>query len=276
MTHILIVDDNPLDRELARGLIDAHNGWHGEYASNGVEALEHLEASTPLAIVTDLQMPELDGLALVRAVRRLYPSIPIILMTAHGSEEIALEALVEGASDYVPKHRLAADLPRVIESVLAIASGNRPHGEVTCWLQYKQIRYAVPCDSNLIPVLVDQLQQAAYDFGLVDSASRVRLAKCLAEALRNAMNHGCRSPGASTAAGVQVAAELSPSEAKFVVRDPGAGFNTAALVSPRQAPSQLTADTGRGLALIQLFMDEVRFNDLGNEITLIKRKLAVK
>lgn len=123
MNHLLIVDDNPLDRELARGLVERHIALQAQFANNGEEAVEHLEATTPLAVLTDLQMPEMDGLALVRTVRRRFPTIPIIIMTAYGSEDIALEALVAGAADYVPKHRLASDLPRILESVLVLFPG---------------------------------------------------------------------------------------------------------------------------------------------------------
>src|SRR5262249_1712877 len=114
MHHILVVDDNPIDRELARSVLEKRVGFHVEFAANGIEAVEHLEATTPLAIVTDLQMPEMDGLALVRAVHRRFPTIPVVLMTAHGSEQLAVEALVAGAADYVPKQRLAIDLLRVV------------------------------------------------------------------------------------------------------------------------------------------------------------------
>src|SRR5262245_11702726 len=112
MRHILLVDDSPVDRELACSILKKLPGLTVDFASNGVAEVEHLEARTPLAIVTDLQMPEMDGLELVRCVRQRFPTIPVILMTGYGSEDLALEALVAGAADYVPKHRLAADLVR--------------------------------------------------------------------------------------------------------------------------------------------------------------------
>ena len=58
----------------------------------------------------------------------------------------------------------------------------------------------------------------------------------------------------------------------MAIRDQGSGFDPTDVIDPRSDPSQLTADRGRGLAFIRLFMDDVLFNDVGNEITLIKRK----
>lgn len=272
MNHLLIVDDNPLDRELARQLVEKHTTIHAEFAGNGAEAVEHLEMATPWAVLTDLQMPEMDGLELVRIIKRKFPTIPVILMTAHGSEEIALDALVEGAADYVPKHRLASDLPRILESVLS-ASGQHGHEEITQRLLRKHLHYSIENDVNLIPPLVDQLQQAAMGLGLIDQADRVRMARCLAEAIRNAVVHGSADVTANAESQrIDVTAELTQAEARFVIRDSGKGFDPATVVDPRNDARHLTADSGRGLSLIRLFMDEVTFNESGNEITIVKQR----
>ena len=68
-----------------------------------------------------------------------------------------------------------------------------------------------------------------------------------------------------------VRAELSRTEAAYVVRDEGPGFNPHGLPDPRDA-ANLEKASGRGLFLIRTFMDEVRYNASGNEITLIKRR----
>jgi len=106
MNHLLVVDDSLVDCRLVGGLLERHTKYHVEYAYNGFEALELLEARLPLAVVTDLQMPEMDGMQLVETIRRQFPTVPVILMTAHGSEEIALEALMLGAADYIPKTKV--------------------------------------------------------------------------------------------------------------------------------------------------------------------------
>ena len=58
-------------------------------------ALVRMKQGLPDVVVTDLQMPEMDGLALIKMIRAHYPRVPVILMTAHGSEELAVEALEE-------------------------------------------------------------------------------------------------------------------------------------------------------------------------------------
>ena len=61
-------------------------------------------------ILTDLVMPDMEGLELVRRVRAEHPQIPVILVTAYGSEDVAMQALRAGAANYIPKKQLARDL----------------------------------------------------------------------------------------------------------------------------------------------------------------------
>jgi DNA-binding NtrC family response regulator len=100
------------------------------FAENGKEALEKLAHQAVDLIVTDLMMPEMDGLQLLRAVRRDYPQLPVILMTASGSEQMAVEALQEGAASYVPKRVLARRLGETVARVLDASRKERTHSEV--------------------------------------------------------------------------------------------------------------------------------------------------
>src|SRR5437870_2590358 len=117
MSKVLVVDDSAVDRRRAIKLL-ANDGLTVLSAANGVEALEVFKREIPDVVLTDMQMPEMDGLQLVQEIRARYPSVPVILMTAHGSEEIAVEALQKGAASYVPKRNLAKDLSETISSVL--------------------------------------------------------------------------------------------------------------------------------------------------------------
>ncbi len=82
---ILVVDDTSVSRLLIGGLITRETGRSVITAENGRRALEILERGEIAAVVTDLQMPELNGLQLVETIRDRFPSIPVILMTAYGS-----------------------------------------------------------------------------------------------------------------------------------------------------------------------------------------------
>src|SRR5207245_2164052 len=119
MTKILVVDDTPMDQRLVGRLLEKNSDLEAIFAGNGKEALALIAQENPDIVLTDLQMPEMDGLELVQQVRADFSAIPVILMTAYGSEEVALQALQQGAANYVPKKNLAKDLLDTVESVLA-------------------------------------------------------------------------------------------------------------------------------------------------------------
>ena len=296
MNYLLVVDDSPIDRQLVRSLLERRLTYQVEFASNGWEALEQIESQLPLAIITDLQMPEMDGLQLTDAVRRRFATVPVILMTAHGSEEIAAEALARGAADFVPKSKLATELCHAVESVLAVSTGSSGEQRLSHCLRFEQSRYELDNDVLLIPPLVEHLQRTARELNLVDDGDRIRLAKALVEALRNAIYHGNLelsseevaqariSPGCCETVlqrrqvapyclrHVTIESSISPEEGRFTIRDEGPGFDTQSLLNVAGDRLQLANSERRGLVLIKMFMDEVSFNARGNEITLVIRQ----
>lgn len=294
MQTVLVVDDVTLDRHLVGALIDEHAGWSAVFAEDGRDALEQIQRQVPDVVLTDLQMPEMNGLQLVEAIRRDYSYLPVILMTAHGSEEIAVAALKAGAASYVPKRDLARDLVPTTQKVLDMARTTRNQQQVLDCLIETEFRFLLSNDPHRVQQLINHLQDHLTMMNLVDKAGLIRVGTALHEALVNAMEHGNleltselrESENASDYRKlvderrqrppycdrrVLVIARFSRQEGIFVVRDDGNGFDPAKLADPRD-PANLQKCCGRGLFLIRTFMDEVRFNDRGNEITMIKRR----
>jgi two-component system response regulator PilR (NtrC family) len=109
MNAILVADDEPgIRTSLAEVLRDA--GYRVETAADGAAALAALETNDFSAIVTDLRMPGADGLSVLQRAREISPQTIVILMTAHASIETAVEALRQGAMDYVLKPVIFDDL----------------------------------------------------------------------------------------------------------------------------------------------------------------------
>ena len=101
--RVLIVDDEPSMREMLRIMLKTE-GCDAEIVPRGEDAISRLEAGERYSIVlTDLKMPGISGLDVLRAVKRHAPACQVILMTAFASAETALEALREGAYDYMIK-----------------------------------------------------------------------------------------------------------------------------------------------------------------------------
>ena len=120
MPTILVVDDSPVDRQLFEGLLSKVEGFTVIHAGDGKQALEKIREWQVDLVVTDLQMPELDGLELVKTMRVEFPGIPVILVTGVGSEEVATQALNAGAASYVPKSKTAELLVPTVQNLIAI------------------------------------------------------------------------------------------------------------------------------------------------------------
>ncbi len=113
MRRILVVDDELNMRLVLKAMLEKEN-YEVTTAFNGLKALDILENSDVAVIVTDLKMPGLDGMGLLEKVVRDYPSIPVIIITAHGTIDTAVDALKKGAFDYITKPFEQDDLKNVI------------------------------------------------------------------------------------------------------------------------------------------------------------------
>ena len=118
--RILIVDDDPaLLEALPQALWLRMEGLQIDTCDSGTAALEKIEQTDYDAIVTDIKMPGLDGLALLREIAKIRPSTPTLLITGHGERELTVEALRGGAYDFIQKpierDYLVAALTRAFE-----------------------------------------------------------------------------------------------------------------------------------------------------------------
>lgn len=121
---ILVVDDDADMRELAHDMLK-DRGHLVVTAGNGEEALKRLAEEDYAVVLTDLRMKGLQGLELLAQIKRDFPDINVILMTAFGSVETAVEAMKHGASDYLTKPVKKDELIRVVERVIREASLRR-------------------------------------------------------------------------------------------------------------------------------------------------------
>ena len=102
MTRVLVVDDEPGLRQ-SLGLLLSDAGFEVAAESDGRRALERATAERFDIILCDVRMPELDGLAFLRAYQSRGGGALVVMMSAYGGEQAALAAMKEGAYDYIPK-----------------------------------------------------------------------------------------------------------------------------------------------------------------------------
>jgi len=102
MKKILVVDDEPRILSLLNGLLKT-NGYEVTIAKDGLTAMEKLGQETFDVILTDIRMPEMDGMELYRSLRKQGIESPVVFLTAYGTVESAIEAMQGGAFDYISK-----------------------------------------------------------------------------------------------------------------------------------------------------------------------------
>ncbi len=291
MSTLLIVDDDAVDREMARRCVESIQDLETLEAENGEQALAMIAEHAPDVVLTDLRMPVLDGLALVRRASERFPLVSLILMTSRGSELIAAEALTAGAASYVPKAELGELLTETVERVLTIAAARRERQHVLRYLDSSESHFKLANDPKLIAPLVAYLQDDLERIGFGDDPVRSQIGTALLEALSNAMIHGNLEVSSDLRTGdstpyqqliderrqtepwsdrrVHCNAKQSPGGVSYVIRDEGPGFDTSKLPDPTRPETMLKAQ-GRGLFLIHAFMDEVEHNEVGNQIRMTK------
>ena len=103
--HILIVDDEELNLILLSDMLDETGNYKIDAAPNGKVAWNMVQENCYDLIITDIRMPEMDGIELLRLVKEFNPSIPIIVVTAFASIKTAVEALQNGAANFLKKQR---------------------------------------------------------------------------------------------------------------------------------------------------------------------------
>ncbi|MBI2479342.1 MAG: ATP-binding protein, partial [Planctomycetia bacterium] len=268
-------------------------GFNIVAVENGRMAIDRIADARPDVVLTDMQMPEMDGLGLVESMTVEYPTIPVIVMTAVGSEAIAVAALQRGAASCVPKQDLTKDLVSTVKNVLSVTRMRRETRTMLDSMRRLEAEYVLSNTLEGLDSLIGYLKEQLRFIRLLGEADILRVGTAVYEALVNAIEHGnleINSSERDKPSGVyrrmvedRAAASpfrtrhvylttiLTRTEATFMIRDQGPGFEPSTLPDPTD-PENVGKVNGRGMFLIRTFMDEVRFNETGNEVTMVKRR----
>jgi len=139
---ILIVDDEADIRALVAGILE-DEGFQPREAGSDVQALELIEMRRPNLVLLDiwLQGSQMDGLQILTAVKKRHPSLPVVMMSGHGTIETAVKALKDGAYDFIQKPFKADRLVLVVERAIEAARLKRENEE---------LRLRTDSDDNLV------------------------------------------------------------------------------------------------------------------------------
>lgn len=115
---ILVIDDEAIVRASCERVLSPE-GYSVVVVPGGADALECLSREHFDLVLSDLKMPDMDGLEVLRSIKERWPQTAVVLVTGYGSDPTALQAIQDGASEYLEKPFTPEDIVRVVKKVLA-------------------------------------------------------------------------------------------------------------------------------------------------------------
>lgn len=264
--RILVADDEELVRSLLVRYLE-HKGFQVVFTGDGKAALELFRREPFDLVLSDMRMPSLDGLKLLTAIKEINSRVPVVLISGYGDVETVVAALKAGAENFLAKPLKMESLGRVVEQALSISCLG--FGSQVLVPQVRQVTYLqAPSKPEYICEMVQQvaLSAVAVGYATFDLDNNLKLA--LVEGITNAMEHGNRWDAGKK---VSVKSEVTKDLLRLTIKDQGPGFDVHLLPDPTVS-DHLLAERGRGVFLMQAIMDEVTYNEQGNQLTLVKRR----
>lgn len=294
--NILVVDDQPEIRMFLKEVLETE-GFTVLMAGNGVEALERYNQHRPPFTLTDISMPGMTGLELLRQIKALNPEAVVMLMTGAGTESFAIEALRGGAVNYFTKPVDINELTTTIGRYVNLATGYDYEHVAVNFLKHERLELSLQNDLEQVNHAVQMIVNHCRAIFPLSEIFTLRFG--LYEMLVNAIEHGNlgitfeeksaaldnnglsellrlrAADPARAAKRVHILCEIGPEGLICTIRDEGEGFDHSAY-SAIEDPTMLfeqigTLLHGRGIVLTCLQFDKVTFNAKGNEVRIVKR-----
>lgn len=300
VSTILLVEDSPTQALQLKLQLESA-GHSVTSCDDGTPALELLASGTFELVITDLELPVLNGLQLIKRMKADFPQIPAVLITGQGSERLAAEALNVGATAYVPKTMVDDLLLGTVEDVVGVMRSDKRYSELIDCTTENRLVFELPNKPELLVTAIDLTTQLAAGMQLLNGLERYRVSQALQQAAANALFRGnleltreqfsiasicelqleslppqvadrmSRKPYAHRK--IHFDARLTRDYVRVVIKDEGPGFDVKTVESrclEHDGAAAFSGQAGRGLVIIHRFMDRVSFNAPGNEITMIK------
>jgi two-component system, NtrC family, response regulator HydG len=160
MANILVIDDNPTNRETYADVLSGE-GHTVLSAASGEEGLAKMTGAAVDAVLCDLKLPNLDGLATMELAHERHGQLPWILITGHGNEETAVAAIKQGAFNYLTKPVDLGRLKATIQSAVRLANANRENKALRRELGYDEALDRIVGNSNAIRHVKAMIKQVA-------------------------------------------------------------------------------------------------------------------
>jgi CheY-like chemotaxis protein len=290
MRKILIIDDEKPVRDVLNIALK-EEGYESYQASNGENGFELCKTSKPDIVLTDVMMPGIDGIEVTKRIKAQSDDIDVVVMSGFGTEELVVNALRAGASNYIKKPIIFDELFKILDDII-FKRENRKRFEIDKEIVQKEHKEIVL--GNDVSSVWGAVNQILFNAHAVADQSIIEgMSIGLYELLINAIEHGNlgitfeekseamqsnryrellekRRKGIEREKQyVHIRCDYSPDTLTVEIQDHGDGFDLTTLPDMKDTESILS-DHGRGILLATLFYDQVEYAEPGNCVKISK------
>jgi CheY-like chemotaxis protein len=296
---ILVVDDEQIIRNVLKRKLEQTTSFNVFTAADGVPALELFKNEKIDLVISDLLMTEMNGIELLRNLKRINPRVPVIIVTGYGTLDDAIEAIHLGAEDFIKKPFDINEVIETIEKTFRKKAEEADQREIIKFITDEDIQLSIPNAFDFLNTVINYIFSHLRARWHVGDEDLHDVKVCLYEALTNAFEHGnLEIPGEEKVRLLEISQQswrdfliermqepkyrdkkihvglrINEELMRVSIRDEGNGFDPSKR-SAEVDPEQLFRSSGRGLLLIQSLMDEMEFNEDGTQITVVKKRVA--
>lgn len=256
--------------------------------------VEELGKSHYDLVIARVRRADKNGLSHILEGKNIHPESMFILLADSATSEGAVMALRAGASDLLVEPFSVEDVANSAETAIAPLREEMRARKVFCLIVQESRQFLIPSDETAIGHVVDILVENLTRVGVCSMIESRLVAMGLTEAIANAMYHGnlnispqlklelstaqfqkevTKKKNSEECKGrkIRIRYDLTPTAVKYVISDDGEGFDHREALCAAITPADVESHAGRGLFLLRNIMDEVIYNEKGNEVTLVKR-----
>lgn len=288
---VLIVEDDFISNEYLKEIVLAQ-GYECRTADNGKEGFNIYKEFSPDIILSDIQMPIMNGLEMLEAIRKERSDTIVVMLTAFGSEEYAVQSFLKGANNYLKKPVFHKDILLLLKRYENEINSKSKSTELPGIVVKRECTIKFKSQIDLIPQIVAQLVLETDNKFSDTSITEVEIG--LNELLMNAIEHGnleIRQEEKSQALDenrlielyaqkqsdpvfskrfITVDFKIDTESAEWIISDEGKGFNWTSIPDPTQG-SNIFDLNGRGIFISRFQFDEMEYIGKGNIVRIKKR-----
>ena len=292
--RLLVVDDEEMILSLLKSWLERETHFECEFFSSGEAALAFYEDKGCDVLLTDIRMPGMDGIELLRSIKQVDRDVAVIVMSGYSEVNSVIEALREGVVDFFKKPFEMRSVIDCLNRTFQRLNVEYSRQEAISYLASESQTFRIPNSFDAADQVALDLTRQLAEKDFTDDAIIESVRVSLNEMIINAIEHGnlevsyeekSRIIEDFEAYGaflkkraeqprfrdrrVEIEYSMTADAITFVVRDQGDGFDHDNLPDPTD-PENLLNCHGRGILMTTIYMDEVRYNEKGNEVTLVK------